>query len=143
MYLAVLATGGLFSFVWILLLMRDLNLLEQKTIFPVKLYVQMMVPGLIVYFFGVLLLMSSYRWGLLLPLTMTLGIALELFLFVSLARVSMHVTKALGYGHHAAHALVVILLMFVCFVSSIVLQRRMNALIALRAHRGIMMETMP
>lgn len=134
MYVGVLASAGLFAFVWLILLMRDVNQLERRTAFPAKSLTVFLSLGLPAYYLAVFFLPfpvaePSTTRQVCLALIFVFAIALILLMFISLVRLSLHVTRALGYTSHAMHATLIVVLTLLSLISFVILQRRINILI--------------
>ena len=131
MYGGVLASGGLLAFAW---LMRDVNQIERRPVFPEKSVTAILLFGIPAYLLAVFLLSSgaggpSPARQILLVLVIASAIAVNLMLIYFLARLSLHITRALGYTHHAMHASMIVLLTFLAALSFVVLQRRSNLMV--------------
>ena len=130
-YLAFALSGGLFSFVWLILLMRDVNQIERRNLFPVKSVSGIFLFGIPVYLLAVLFLMwwrvQPPSWAVFTVVLM--GIALELILYVFIVRVSIYVSRASGRSSPRMEAIGIVVLTILAGLSFIVLQRRMNILV--------------
>jgi hypothetical protein len=140
MYAAVWLSGGYFSLVWLVLMMRDVNQMERRSAFPVSAIAVVFLLGLSIFFFlafgfstpGAGPQATSTVRILLIGI---LGLPLSLAPFVVLIFVSRYVEKALGCEFRAINAIVLVALSFLMFLSLPVVQRRMNVL-AERAKQG-------
>jgi hypothetical protein len=137
-YLASLASSGVAFFVWLYLIMRDVNYAEGRSIFSAKQYKATISIGgaLLVLLLTSVFYTSGNTSGarqIFIVATFFVGLSLNLYLFVMIARVSAYVSRSLGYVAPAAQALLIVLLMFCGGVSLIVLQARTNTLIDSRA----------
>jgi hypothetical protein len=102
MYLAVLASGGLFAIVWLVILMRDINEIEGRRVFPVAQLAVMLLFGLAAYVFLTIdlvfdLLTVHSPPGLptiRLAVMFTLAFALVLLEFTLIVLTTRHVTRA-------------------------------------------------
>ena len=139
MYLAVLASSGLFAFVWLVILMRDINQIEGRRVFPVEQLAVVMVFGLAALVF--LTFDLFFVWAtvrpppdvptILLVVTFTLAFALVLLEYSLIVLATRHVTRALGAQYHVRDAVITIVLN-IWFLSFVTVQRRLNALIGSR-----------
>ena len=139
MYLAVLASGGLFAFVWLVILMRDINEIEGRRVFPVEQLAVVLLLGLAAhvvltfdFVFGLLTVrpptaVPTIRLAVMFALAFTL-VLLECSLIVLTTR---HVTRALGAQYHVRDAVITIVLN-IWLLSFVIAQRRFNALIESR-----------
>jgi len=139
MYLAVLASSGLFAFVWLVILMRDINQIEGRRVFPVEQLAVVMVFGLAVLVFltfDLFFVLATVRPPpdvptILLVVTFTLAFALVLLEYSLIVLATRHVTRALGAQYHVRDAVITIVLN-IWFLSFVTVQRRLNALIGSR-----------
>ena len=100
MYVGLLVSAGFFMFAWVILLMRDVNQLERRAVFPVKSLTAIFLFGIPAYFLAVIFLPDTVGepstprqvWA---ALIFIFGVALYLLLIIFLVRVSLHVTRAL------------------------------------------------
>jgi hypothetical protein len=130
-YMATIVSGGLFLFVWLILLMRDVNQIERRTTFPTRAVTAILLVGVPAYLLLVFSLPSGAplrHWWIVLLLGV-MGLAFNLILFVYLVRVSLYATRALGYTFHRTHATAMVLLTFTAMLSFVILQYRMNTLV--------------
>ncbi len=130
-YLAFAASGGLFGFAWLILLMRDVNQIERRNVFPVR-----VISGIFLFGFPACLLVVFYwMWWRVVPPSWALfsiasmAIALDLILFVFIVRVSLYASRALGRSCPRMDAAGIVVLTILAGLSFIVLQRRMNILV--------------
>src|SRR5262250_258154 len=97
-YLAFAVSGGLFGFVWLILLMRDVNQIERRNVLPAGMISRIFLFGipayLLVVFYWMWLRVRPPSWAFFSIASM--GIALDLILFVFIMRVSLYVSRALG-----------------------------------------------
>jgi len=139
MYLAVLASSGLFAFVWLVILMRDINQIEGRRVFPVEQLAVVMVFGLaalVFLTFDLFFVLATVRPPpdvptILLVVTFTLAFALVLLEYSLIVLATRHVTRALGAQYHVRDAVITIVLN-IWFLSFVTVQRRLNALIGSR-----------
>jgi hypothetical protein len=139
-YLAVLASGGLFALVWLVILMRDINQIEGRRVFPVEQLAVVMLFGLAAHVF----LTFDLVFGLLtvrpppdvptirLAVMFTLAFALILMEYILIVLTTRHVTLALGAQYHVRDAVITIVLN-IWWLSFVIVQRRLNALIETRS----------
>jgi hypothetical protein len=141
MYAATLATGGLIAFVWIVMLMRDVNQLERRSAFPSTQLAIASCLGLSAFLFLIFALpspatvvpgMSATR----LSLIITLGVVLSLYQFVSIVLVSRHVNVALGARFRAIDVVASVLLTLCMLLSLPMTQRRLNNVIERKGASG-------
>jgi hypothetical protein len=143
LYAALLASGGLVAFAWIVLLMGDINQLEGKSVFAVKRFAIIFAIGagigiLAFIFTAITLAPGSTSKQIATGLVFALVFALNLLLLVCLARVSLHAARSLGYRYPAMFSAAMVALFFVAAVSFPILQRQLNVLSGRRRERGSM-----
>jgi len=130
-YLAFAVSGGLFCFVWLILLMRDVNQIERRKVLPVRMISRIFLFGIpayfLVIFYWMWLRQRPPSWAFVSIASM--GIALDLILLVFIVRVSLYVSRALGRSSACMDAAGIVVLTILAGLSFIVLQRRMNILV--------------
>ena len=139
MYLAALASSGLFAFVWLVMLMRDINQIEGRRVFPVEQLVVVMLFGLAAHVFltfDLVFVLVTVRPPPDVPtirliVMFTLAFALVLLECTLIVLTTRHVTRALGAQYHVRDAVITIVLN-IWLLSFVIVQRRMNALIESR-----------
>jgi hypothetical protein len=139
MYLAVLVSGGLFAFVWLVILMRDINQIEGRRVFPVEQLAVVMLLGLATHVF--LTFDLVFVWATVRPppdvptiqlvVIFTLAFALVLLEYTLIVLTTRHVTRALGAQYHVRDAVITIVLN-IWLLSLVIVQTRLNALIESR-----------
>jgi hypothetical protein len=132
MYGLVIVSGGLFAFPWVLLILRDINRYERKPIFRVRFLAFLFLLALALYFLFIFgpLIFQKPEWRINVAALVVLGVGLNLLLFSLLAKASVYVDEALGASFKFTRAAILIVLTFVAALSLVVLQRRLNLLIA-------------
>ena len=137
MYIGLLLTSGILGCAWIVLMMRDINQMEGKTVFPARCVAIIFSVGIPIYFGSIILIAnvltpgSTYKQNAVL-LLVTLGLALNLMLFVWLARVSRYTARSLGYRYPRLFAVAMVALVFAAAISFPLVQRALNALLKRR-----------
>ena len=136
-YTACLLSGGLFFFGWTILMMNDINYTERE-MSPIKTYTIIMVALFISFWlFAAALYFStgpvfgggSFRWVLVM-ITVILGLTLNLFNLMLLARVSVYAARHLGYKYPVAQTVIIIVVLFLMAgLSFVLVQRRVNSLL--------------
>ena len=131
MYVLVLVTGGLFGFVWLALMMRDVDVVTGRrggwSVLPLTL-----LGGLAAHLILLALIISfppasATREALIVP-DILLAAILLLLLFGGAVIIDNKIRLALGLRSSIREALLVVLLTFAMFVSLVFLQRRLNDL---------------
>jgi len=133
MYVILVISNGLFGFVWIVLLMRDINRLERRPIFPVKALGIFFALGLLLHFsmlfapevFPVGPRSFSSRFAIL----VTLGTTLLAVLASMLVLVYRRARLDLGMAFHAVDILVVVGLTLLLMMSFVLVQKCVNTLV--------------
>src|SRR5262249_30358589 len=115
----------------LILLMRDVNQIEQRSVFPVRVISGIFLLGIPAYLLALLLWMW---WAVEAPswvvfMVVSLAIVFESILFVFIVRVSLYVSRALGRSFPRMEATGIVVLTVLAGLSFIVLQRRMNILV--------------
>jgi hypothetical protein len=132
LYIGLLVSGGLFVFVWIILLMRDVNQFEERIAFPVKPITMAFISALLIYFISIVSLViaeHSTARQILLVFIIAIGMTINLLLIVLIARLALHISTALGHAYPVMFALMSVVLTFLAGLSLVVLQYQMNTLI--------------
>jgi cytochrome bd-type quinol oxidase subunit 2 len=141
LYAAVLASGGIFAWAWIFLLMQDVNRLKRRSVFNTALYFSVFCSVLALYFALIFWSplpgtdpprLSPLRLGLIL----SAGLALLVFPAVVIVQVNNEITTALSSKSRSLDAIAIVLLTFLIFISLIVIQLRLNELIRTRTARN-------
>jgi len=133
LYVAVLVSGGLFAFLWLIIFMRDVNRLERRPVFPVAAMTVIFLLSLLIYAMLIIFLPEYKRmeysirstWIILI---FALGIFITIFLIVELSLVHIHISRALEVGSDPGNVLTVIVFTILMFLSFVIVQRRLNTL---------------
>jgi hypothetical protein len=137
LYAAVFASGGIFAWVWVFLLMQDVNRLKRRNVFNTALYFYVFCFGVALYFALIFWPplpgtvppgLSPLRLGLIL----SVGLALLVFPAVVIVQVNNGITTPLSAKSRSLNAIVIVLLTFLMFISLITVQLRLNELIRTR-----------
>jgi hypothetical protein len=138
MYAVVVLTGGLFTFAWLIMLMRDIKHVERRTLFPARSLGFALFVGLLIYFSLIFVppmpgtlpqATSSTRLALML----ILGAGLLLFQITLLIQIHRHINLALESTFSVVDAIVTISLTLLMFLSFVLVQKRLNVLIERRS----------
>jgi ATP/ADP translocase len=138
LYLLVLASGGQFVWIWLLMLMSDVNRSERAPIFPTKTVAVCFVIGIVLHFAllfgpGVGGRTISTVYGHWLPALLVLPIILVVSLLTFLVVIARHASMAIGDSFRTCDAILIVTLTILGAVSFIVVQRQVNRLIRTRA----------
>jgi len=134
MYLTVLASGGLFAFVWLVILTRDINEIEGRRVFPVEQLAVVFLFGLAAHVFltfdlvfGLLTVRSPQGVPTIrLVVMVTLAFALVLLEYTLIVLTTRHVTRVVGAQYHVRDAVITIVLN-IWLLSFVIVQRRLSA----------------
>jgi len=129
LYILTLLSGGLFMYVWLHLLMTQVNELEQRAVFPARAISAAMAIGLTAYLGNIAMILTPH--GYFAPLT-GLGSPLGLAPFVLIVLVDRHVRQASGQALSFSTAVATFLLTLDYLISYPLVQQRLNDLIVAR-----------
>jgi hypothetical protein len=141
MYAVLLVTGGQFTWVWLVMLMRDINDMERRSVFPATSLAIASFIGLLIYFSLIFFPpmpgtlpqgMSSTR----LALMFILGVGLLLFQIVLLVQIHRHIKIALESTFNVMDAIFTAALTLLMFLSFVHVQKSLNVVIEGRASPG-------
>lgn len=133
-YAVLLLSGGFFSFVWLVMMMRDINRLEQRTVFAIRSTVVSLSVLLLLYF-GLLFFrrtLDDIGFGSFFSrfvIAFIIAITILVILVIILACVYKHAKIALGMSFNSLDVLVILVLSFLMMLSFVLVQKRMNILI--------------
>jgi hypothetical protein len=119
-------------------MMRDINQMEGKSVFPARRAAIVFSVGIPIYFVSIILIAnvltpgSTYKQNAVLLLA-ALGLALTLLQFVWLARLSRYTARSLSYRHPGLFAAAIVVLFFAACISYPLLQRGLNDLLERRS----------
>ncbi len=131
MYLLVLATGGLFSVVWLLLMLRDSDVAIGRrgswTVLSVA-----FLGGFVLHIILLVLIInfppgSAMREAILIP-DVVLALTLVVLEIASVVVINNRIHLAIGSTSSIRDTILMVILTFVMLVSLVVLQRRLNGL---------------
>jgi hypothetical protein len=131
MYVLTLATGGLVGFVWVVLMLRDANLVTgRREGWPVL--SKVFLGSLAVYYILFVLIISSpfaspIHRMLILP-EVLLAIVLLGMVIALVVTIRNRICVALNFTPSAKDTILIIVLTFPWFISLIILQQRLNRL---------------
>ena len=137
-YVGLILSGGVFGFVWVFLMMRDVNRLERRPVVPLKRLATALGIGLLLY--SVLLvapeaMVAIFSSGRTTPIVAAIVLAttLVVLLIIMLTIVDRYAQVGLGRRYGAIDALAIIGLVFANGVAFIAVQQRLNSLIEKRS----------
>ena|ERR1700687_1237055 len=141
MYALIVLTGGLFALAWLVMLMRDINQVERRSVFPATFLGFALFVWLLIYFSLIFVqpTLGTFPPGassIRLALIFILGAGLLLFQIVLLIQIHRHIKIALGSTFSVAGAIVTIGLTLLMFLSFVLVQKRLNVLIGRRSSTG-------
>jgi hypothetical protein len=137
MYGVLLISGGLFAFIWLVMLMRDINSVERRAVFPTSPLAATLFIGLLCYFY---LIFGPPAFGTQpggisttrLAATVILGVGLNLLYITLLILICRHVKVALGSRFGAIDGIVVVVLTILIGLSLVLVQSQLNILVERR-----------
>lgn len=137
LYLLVLASGGQFVWIWLLMLMSDVNRSERAPIFPTKTVAVCFAIGIALHFAllfgpGVGGDTLSAVYGSWLPALFVLPAVLVVSLVTFLVLIARKAKMATGDGFRAWDAVLIVALTVLAALSFVVVQRKVNRLIRTR-----------
>jgi hypothetical protein len=130
-YVLLLFTNGLFAFIWIFLLMRDVNRLAGRRVFPAGGLLIVLAAGFLIYL-AVLIFPRTLATELALPqgysfaAVFSLAVSFLVFLMTVLILIYRRSKLALGQPFGAIDVLKTIGLSVVMFLSFIMVQQQVN-----------------
>lgn len=137
LYTALFFSGGFFAWVWIVMLMRDINRCERRSVFPVKSLTFAFAIGLTLHFlflffptvFPTISLAAPGVWGLILfILPATLVALMSVFLVLVYRHAKISLGAEFGGGDVFAVAGLTLLMM----LSFVMVQQRVNLFVELK-----------
>jgi hypothetical protein len=139
MYAATVVSSGFFAIVWLILLMRDINELEHKPIYPIRPIAAILAVGVSGVLLSALLLGMSMAIGPIssarltwIGLTFAVAFAMVVLQYTLLVNVCTRVDRMLGRTDRALRALSIVVLTLLANLGYIVLQLRMNKVLERR-----------
>lgn len=140
LYAALVCTSGLFAYIWLILLVRDVNHIKGRSEIPSGPFIAALCAGFLAYltilfYPRTLALTFSVPQQVLTTLLFVLALFLYLVLVATLVVVYRHTKIVLGVKFGARDVLAVIGLTVLMFVSLIMVQQNMNAAIERKAGR--------
>jgi hypothetical protein len=138
MYAVVLATGGQFAWVWLFMLMRDINYMERRTVFPTTSLAVASFIGLLIYFSLIFVppmpgTLPQGTSSTRLALMFILGVGLLVFQIVLLVQIHRHIKIALDSPFNGMDAILTVGLTLLMLLSYVLIQKRLNVLIERRS----------
>lgn len=141
LYAVTLASAGYFAFAWLVMLMRDINRIERRIVFPTNVIawgIGLSVAGYLCIIFALLTLDPPPEWLIRLGLfAMILFVALCVVSILLLVFVARCIARASGVKFRYRDALIIIVLSLLWFLSFPIVQRRLNELIEGRVGRDL------
>lgn len=134
LYTALFFSGGFFAWVWIVMLMHDINRYEQRPVFPVKSLAFAFAIGLALHF-AFLFVPSAFPTAILavsgvwVPVLFILPSALVALMIALLVLVCRHAKTSIGVGFGVRDVFAIIGLTLLMMLSFVMVQQRVNVLV--------------
>jgi hypothetical protein len=130
LYIAIWLSFGLFSFAWVLLMMRDINTLEERSVFPLQSAMAWLGGCFTIYFaLYFVLIFSSTPHDSLIAIFFAVALLVWALLFMYVIQVRRYTNIALGMKYGIGDKLKTFFLTMAWFLAFPFTQERLNRLI--------------
>jgi hypothetical protein len=137
MYLLVMVNGGLFSFVWLALMLRDANLAAGKRGGAVlsAIFLGLLAPYLLLY--AAMMSHGLPMPAILLVPAIVLALTLTGLWMSFLVIINNNIRRASGLAPSVTEAIVMLVLSILMYISLPILQRRLNSIAKTRQRQPV------